>query len=220
MKEHSFIRVDVIYTDEEAPAAISSEKCGFIDGKLILKGRNFSQMPHGAAVEAVGYFSDGFVMIEGEVALSTESQLNIIVKKMGDKQERRSFLKVKTSIYTILSKAYSLGRSGRAYRINETILTKDLSLGGISFYSNRVLFKKQKIEIDFSSVLPGFKAEAEVLRKVRGSFLHKIKGAFKRYRYIYACRFRKISGEEERALCEFVFRTQLENRRILLKNGG
>jgi hypothetical protein len=159
-------------------------------------------------------------MIEGEVALSTEYQLNIIIKNMSGKQERRSFLKVKTGVNVALLRAFSLGKRCRAYRINETIYTKDLSLGGISFYSNRVLFKKQQIEIDFSPVIPNFKARAEVLRKERGSFLHKIRGAFKRYRYIYACRLLNVSGEEERALCQYVFRTQLENRRKLLKYGG
>lgn len=220
MRDITFIRVDVVYTDGETATAVSSEKINFTEGKLSLKGRNYSLIPHGSAVEGIGYLWDGFVMIEGEVALSTESQLNVIIKKMSGKQERRSFLKVRTGVNVVLSRAFSLGKSGRAYRINETIYTKDLSLGGISFYSNRVLFKKQQIEIDFGAVIPNFRARAEVLRKERGSFLHKVKGAFKRYRYIYACRLLEVSGEEERVLCEYVFRTQLENRRRLLKNGG
>lgn len=220
MKEYTFIRAEVIYTDGETTVAVTSEKCGFTDGKLSLKGKEFGKMPHGATVEAIGYVWDGFVIVEGEVALSTESQLNINVRKIGGKQERRSFLKVKVGVNAVLRKAFSLGRMRKAYKINETVLTKDLSLGGISFYSNRVLFKKQRIEIDMGLIIPGFSAQAEVLRKERGSYLHKIKGSFKRYRFIYACRLLKIGGEEERALCEFVFRTQLENRRKLLKNGG
>ncbi len=199
---------------------VSSEKCSFMDGKLSLKGRDFSLIPHGTEVEAVGYLTGGYVMIAGETALSTDAQLNINVVKISGKQERRSFLKVKAGLGATLTRAFSLGSSRRPYRINEAILTNDLSLGGISFYSNKVFLKKQKVEIDLSAAIPGYKAVAEVLRKEKGHFLHKIKGAFKRYRFLYACRFLNISGEEERALCEFVFRTQLENRRKLLKNGG
>jgi len=220
LKEAAFIRIDAVYTDGETAIAVSSEKVNFMEGKLSLKGRNFDLIPHGSAVECVGYLWDGFVMIEGEVALSTESQLNIVIKNMSGKQERRSFLKVRTGVNVVLTRAFSLGKRCKPYRINETVYTKDLSIGGVSFYSNRVLFKKQQIEIDFSAVIPNFKARAEVLRKERGSFLHKVKGAFKRYRYIYACRLLKVSGEAERALCEYVLRTQVENRRKLLKNGG
>lgn len=214
------MRVDAVYADGETAIAISSEKVTYMEGKLTLQGRDFTIIPHGSAVECVGYLWDGFVKIKGEVAISTESQLNIVIKDMSGKQERRSFLKVRTGVNVVLTRAFSLGRRCKPYRINETILTKDLSLGGVSFYSNRILFKKQQIEIDFSAVIPDLKVRAEVLRKERGSFLHKVRGAFKRYRYIYACRLLKVSGEAERALCAYVLRTQLENRKKLLKYGG
>ncbi len=206
MAGSSYIKMDVFYAEEEV--TVSSSSISAMGDRIILMGEDFGLIPHQSVVEAVGYLQDGIVFMKAKVTLSTRSQLNFNIIKTDDKQERRSFLKVKVLMNTKLLRAFSLGRNSKAFALNEPIQTRDISLGGIGFYCNRVLFKKQKVEIDFNMLRPGFIAQAEVLRKERGPF----RGG---YRFKYGCRFMNISGEEERVLCEFVFRTQIENHRKL-----
>lgn len=210
MTDKSFVKISVIYMEGEV--AISSEKIIAAGDRIILKGRDFGVIPHQSVVEIIGYLQDGIVLMEGKVTLSTESQLNVDLTRIHNKQERRSYLKVKTGKSAVLLKAFSLGRRNKAYAIDGRILIRDLSLGGVSFYANSILLKYQRVEIGFDIITPGFTAMAEVLRRQRGHF--------GKYRFLYACRFLNISGEMDRALCEFVFKTQLENRKKLLRNGG
>jgi hypothetical protein len=204
---NTFIKMNVFYAEEEV--TISSSNISAMGERIILMGEEFGLIPHQSIVEVVGYLQDGIVFMNAKVTLSTSSQLNFDIMKTNNKQERRSYLKVKVYMNSKLLRGFSLGRSGKVYAINEPIQTRDISLGGVAFYSNRTLFKRQKIELDFNMLKPGFIARAEVLRKERGPF----RGG---YRYKYGCRFLNISGEEERVLCEFVFRTQIENHRKLM----
>lgn len=198
--------MDVFFADGEV--TISSGNVNVEGGKVKLMGDDFGLIPHKSIVGVVGYLQDGIIYMNAKVTLSTASQLNIEIVKTDGKQERRSYLKVKVFMNSRLLRAFSLGRRGKGYLINEPIMTRDISLGGVAFYSSSVLFKNQKVELDFNVLKPGFIAQAEVLRKERGNF----RG---RYRFKYGCRFLNISGEEERVLCEFVFRTQIENHRKL-----
>jgi hypothetical protein len=198
--------MNVFYAEEEV--TVSSGNISINGSKIMLMGEDFGLIPHQSIVEVVGYLQDGIVYMNAKVTLSTTSQLNFEIVKTDGKQERRNFLKVKVYMNSRLLRAFALGRSGKGYLINEPIMTRDISLGGIAFYSNSVLFKKQKVELDFNILKPGFIAQAEVLRKERGPF----RGG---YRFKYGCRFQNISGEEERVLCEFVFRTQIENHKKL-----
>lgn len=205
--KNDFIKMNIFYPEDQT--TISSTGINFLGERVILLGEDFDLVPHQSVIEVVGYLQDGVVLMTGQVTLSTSSQLNFNVIKTDDKQERRSYLKVKVQLRTQLLKAFSLGRSSKSYAINETIQTRDLSLGGVAFYSNNRFFKKQKINIDFNSLKPGFIAKAEVLRKEKGPYKNG-------YRYKYGCHFMNIGAEEERVLCEFVFRTQIENHRRLM----
>lgn len=209
MDGRTYIKIDVYYAEEEV--TVSSGNITAQDERVTLLGEDFGLIPHKSIVEVVGYLQDGIVYMNAEVTLSTESQLNLIIHKTLDKQERRNYLKVKVFMNTKLVRGFSLGRNKKAFTINTPIQTRDISLGGIGFYSSRVLFKMQRIEIDLNMLKPGFIAQAEVLRKERGPF----RGG---YRFKYGCRFMNISGEEERVLCEFVFRTQIENHRKLMNH--
>lgn len=206
MADNSFIKISVFLADKKI--TVSSTNINVMANRIILRGEDFSLMPHQSAVEVIGYLQDGIVIMDGKVTLSTVSQLNLDILKSDGKQERRSFLKVKVQINAKLVKAFSLGKRARGYSIDEMIQTRDLSLGGVAFYSNHRLLKKQKVELDFNILKPGFIAQAEVLRREKGPF----RGG---YRFKYGCRFQDINGEEERVLCEFVFRTQIENHRRL-----
>lgn len=207
MAGNSFIKMDVFYPEEEV--TISSGNINAMGDRIILMGEDFGLIPHRSIVDVVGYLQDGVVFMSAKVTLSTSSQLNFEIIKSNEKQERRNYLKVKVYMNTRLLRGYSLGKRSKAYAINEAVQTRDLSLGGVAFFSNRILFKRQKIELDFNILKPGFIAHAEVLRKEKGPY----RGGF---RFKYGCRFLDISGEEERVLCEFVFRTQIENHRKLM----
>jgi hypothetical protein len=204
LADNSFIKISAFFEEEDV--SVTSATISTTGGKIILMGEDFGLIPHQKIVEVVGYLEDGIVFMKGKVTLSTRSQLNIEILKSDGKQERRSYLKVKVFMNAKLVRAFSLGRRRKPYVFNDQIQTRDLSLGGVAFYSNRTLFRKQRIEIDLNILKPGFIAQAEVLRRERGTF----RGG---YRFKYGCRFMNISGEEERVLCEFVFRTQIETRK-------
>ncbi len=209
MEEYgSFVKMSVFYGEDQT--TVSSSTISAMGERMILRGEDFELIPHQSIVDVVGYLQDGVVFMSGKVTLSTASQLNLDIIKIEDKQERRSYLKVKVYLETKLLRAFSMGKSNRSYSIGDTIHTRDLSLGGIAFYSNRVLLKKQKVTIDFNELKPEFIAQAEILRRESGWF----RGG---YRFKYGCRFLNIDGEEERVLCEFVFRIQLENHRKLMR---
>lgn len=203
----SYIKMSVFYS--EGQKTISSTSISVIDERIILRGEDFDILPHKSIVDIAGYLKDGVVFMSGRVTLSTESQVNLDIIKTDDKQERRTYLKVKADLKTKLLRAYSKGKSNRSYIVNETIQIRDISLGGVGFFSNRTLLKKQILEINLNDIKPGFTPRAQVLRKERGSF-----GV---YRYKYGCQFLNMSGEEERVLCEFVFKKQLENHRKLTR---
>lgn len=211
MIDYSFIKISVIYAEGKVTNISSNVKTE--GGRIFLKGDGFGLIPHQATVEVVGNTRDGVVFMEGKITLSTESQLNMDVIRIRSKEERRYYLKVRVYMPARVLRAFSLGKRKKPFEINESVHIRDLSLGGIAFYSNRTFLKKQQLEIDLNSLKPGFTALAEILRKEKGPF----RG---RYRFKYGCRLLNISGEEERVLCEFVFRTQLENRNKLLRNGG
>lgn len=205
---NNYIKMSIYYPENQT--TVSSARINMFGERITLLGQDFALVPHKSVVDVIGYLQDGVVLMNGKVTLSTPNQLNVNIIKTDDKQERRSYLKVKVQLKTKLLRAFSMGRSGKSYAVNEIIQTRDLSLGGVGFYSNRIFFKKQKISIDFSYIKPGFIAKTEILRKERGSFSNG-------YRFKYGCRFLNISSEEERVLCEFVFRTQLEGHKRLLQ---
>ncbi len=206
--QNNYIKMDIYYPEEDI--TVTSTNINTMDERVTAMGEDFELIPHQSIVDVVAYQEDGVVVISGQITLSTSSQLNFNIIKTDDKQERRNYLKVRTQIKTRLLKAYSMGRGHKPFVVDEAIVTRDVSLGGIGFYSNRVFFKKQQVNVDLSSIKPGFFANAEVLRKERGPYSNG-------YRFKYGCRFLPISGEEERVLCEYVFKTQLENHRKLMR---
>ena len=203
----SYLKMSVFYS--EGQKTISSSSISEMGERFILRGEDFELIPHKSIVDVAGYLKDGVIFMSGRVTLSTSSQINLDIIKTDEKQERRSYLKVKVDMKTKLLRAYSKGKINRSYAINEMIQTRDLSLGGIAFFSDRILLKKQKVTIDFNELKPGFIARAEILRRE--------KGPFGGYRFKYGCRLLDIGGEEERVLCEYVFKKQLENHKKLMR---
>ncbi len=203
----SYLKMSVFYS--EGQKTISSSSISEMGDRFILRGEDFDLIPHKSIVDIAGYLKDGVIFMSGRVTLSTSSQINLDIITSDEKQERRSYLKVKVDMKTKLLRAYSKGKINRSYAINEMIHTRDLSLGGIAFFSNRILLKKQKVSIDFNELKPGFIARAEILRRE--------KGTFQGYRFKYGCRLLDISGEEERVICGYVFKKQLENHKKLMR---
>jgi hypothetical protein len=207
-ENEEYVKVEILFLEVEN--TISSTNISSNEDRIIIFGEDFPQLPHGSVVDLVGYFEDGLVFMTGEISLATEYQINLRILKTNDKENRRKFIRVKAHNKIILLKAYSMGRCRKEYSINEVVETRDINLGGLGFYSNRRLLLKQKILMDFSFLKPGLHVEAMILRaeKNLGSL---------NYRYKYGCFFINRNSEEERIVCEYVFKMQIENhRRIML----
>ena len=207
-----FVKINIMYggETEENDVSISSMNVNADGERIFINGEGFGLIPHYSIVDVIGYFEDGLVIMSGQVSLSTESQINLNIIKTEDMQNRRKYIRVKLFKITNLVRAYSLGKNNKSYLINELIETRDVNLGGIGFYSNKRLFINQKIRLDFDFLKPGFEASAEILRIEKGWFSSK-------YKYKYGCAFLNKNSEEERTICEYVFRVQIENHNKAVK---
>lgn len=200
-----------IEVHNEEGVIVSSETVYSMDNRISLFGDELPVLPHHTLVEGFGYLEDGYIQMSGEITLSTETQLNIEIKEMGELNERRNYIKVKTKFKISLLRAYALGNSKKSLAVNESKETRDLSLGGVCFYSNRKFFKNQKLLIDFDHIKPNLITAVKVLRKDRD---YNQTG----YKYTYGCEFVDLDNEQQRAICEYVFRVQIENHNKKIDN--
>lgn len=208
METQTYKKVSIY--DEDFNVIVSAENISVNEGRLLLSGDGFPLIPHHTITEARGYTEDGVVPMKVEVTLSTEKQLNLDLIALSEQEERRAYLKVRTNIQATLLRSYSLGSQNRPMWRGESIQLRDISVGGLGIYADTVLLKDQKILLQLDAVAPGFTGEAIVLRR-------KKIGKGQQFRYRYGCRFLKLSHEQERALCEFVFKTQIENHKKMME---
>lgn len=196
--------------DGDGSVAASAENVSIKENRIILLGDDFRLMPHNTVVSVIAYNDDGILPIEAKITLSTSSQMNLDIVDLAHKTERRTYLKVRTNRKADLLRMYSLGKRGIALNIDEEVTLRDISVGGMCFYSNRVFFKNQRILIRLNDVKQDFICEALILRRQKGKFTEK-------YRNKYGCRFLGLNNEQQRALCEFVFKIQIENHKKMLE---
>ena len=197
-------KIDIVNCDNETVA--TSTDINVIENRIILHGNNFPLFPHDSATRVIGYLEDGIVTMEGVITLSIEKQLNIDIIESNEKNERRAYLKVRTEARAVVRKAFMGCRSGKGFIVNESIRLRDISVGGICFFSNKVFFVKQRLYIDLHEIRKGLIVKALVLRKQR-------EGYRAGFRYRYACRFVGLNNVEQRIICEYVFKTELENHK-------
>jgi len=202
MSEGKYIKVDVYSVDREV--ILSSKNYSIEGNRIILKGDHLPKMEHKAVIKAVGYLEDGIVMMEGKVTISTEMQINIEILDKQEKEDRRQSIKVRTEFRSRILKAYRSGKSRKGLLINEEMEARDISIGGICFYSNRIFLKGQIIYLEFNQGKTPFVLEAEVVRKEQ----EKVKRG---YKYRYGCRFINMTNHQQEIICEYIFKKELEN---------
>lgn len=199
----TFIKVDIY--DNEQKIILSSNQVTIYENRISLFGTFPVLLSHGMWVDATGFLDDGFISFTGRVSLSVESQINLTEIKLGQKLDRRNFLKVKVPFEGVLLMGYELVNGKKTLLTDEEIKIRDISVGGIGFYFNKSLIKKQKILLRLDSVREGFVAEAIVLRK------EKIR--YENHKFRYGCRFLSLDNIQQSILCKYVFKTQLESRK-------
>lgn len=195
-------KVDIV--DADCRILISSVNVNVDKERIILHGDGFPVLAHNTFTKAIGYMKNGVVAMEGTVSLSIESQLNLDVIRKSEKTDRRSYLKVKTDAeVNILATFTSMGKG---LRIGENVRLRDISVGGICFFSDRVYFIKQGLYIELGEIRKGLIVKAVVLRRDKERPLSG-------FRYRYACKFSELSNLGQRLICEYVFKMELENYR-------
>jgi len=200
-QKDTFKKIDIF--SEDKGIIISSHNIHTEGDRITLFGEDFELISHQTIVEVIGYFEDGVILMHGLITLSTSSQLNITIVSTDKKRERRNYLKVKTKQKINILRAFAMGNSNKSMIVHETVLTRDLSLGGICFFSNRTFFINQKLLFDFNFLKARFIAEGLVLRKERQNYRTD-------YRYKYACKFINLNSEHQRVLCEYVYKIQID----------
>ena len=201
-------KIDILDVNDKT--LISSEKLRAVENRIFVFGDDFIVFDHGTKLKAIVYLEDGLIMATGIVTLSTEYQINIDIINYGNKNDRRKYLKVRTDFQTNLFKTYKHANERTGRLINEKIRIRDLSVGGICFYSNQLIFRKQHIMIDLYPVKRNIIVKATIIRR------EQIRDGS--YKYRYGCRFVNLNSEQERAICEYVFRVQIENHKSQQSN--
>ncbi|MGI6731884.1 MAG: PilZ domain-containing protein [Anaerovoracaceae bacterium] len=189
--------------DENQEVMVQSLNISHDDGRITLFGKDFRLLDHQKVVEAIGYSDQGVSPIKGKITLSTENQLNLEILHIGEQKERRNYLKVRADINGILLKARALGKSTKSFNFNSPIRVRDISLGGIGFYSNHRLLKGQKVVFRLDEISKGLTVEGEILRIKKEDYKRG-------YGFRYGCRFFPMNHKNEQLLCEYIFKKEIE----------
>ncbi len=198
-----YIKIEIISKD--CDSSFISSNFTIEDKRLILHGEGFPILDRASTVKAVGQSKDGIVLMEGFVTLSIEKQMNINITHFGEKKDRREYLKVRTDIKARVQRSF-MGENKRGLIVDKQIQLRDISLGGISFFSNQIFFVNQKLYICLKELHEGLVVKALVLRKEK-------EGTFSDFRYRYACKFLGLDNLGQRVICEHVFKMEIENYR-------
>jgi hypothetical protein len=183
------------------------------DGKqLVLKGSDFIRIPSRTEVAAEVCYPDGIQHLSCEVTFSMPTQINLdVIAENDSKIDRRSTFKVRTSFETMVMRMYSLGEMHRRMKIEAPIRVRDLSGGGIGFFSNNIFFEKQQIVVDMSILKPDMHINFQVLRREKPK--PRVKEGIRvfrlPFRFSYGARAVRMTAEQERLVMEYIFKTQL-----------
>lgn len=199
-KKLKFKKVDVIDRDEKLLA--SSEEVSFSDNRITLHGYDFPVIDHDTRVKILGYFEDGIMPVNGKITLSIETQMNLEIIKSDGKHDRRAYLKVQTDMKAAIKRTYSTGSRGKCLLVNDKVEVRDISAGGICFYSDKIYFVRQKLEISLYELRKDLLVKAVILRKHREYYKPG-------YRYRYGCEFIEVNNVQQRVIFEYVFKIQL-----------
>ena len=200
----NYKKIDVM--DPDFTMLVTSTDVAMENNKIMLHGDDFPLFDRESVVKIIGYLNDGVTAMEGVVTLSIDKQLNIDVTKKSETKDRRSYLKVRTDASATVRKVCFGEKSGRIMHLDEKVKLRDISVGGICFFSDRVFLAKQRIYLDLHEIKEGLNVQAQVLRKQRENRRYA-------YRYRYGCRFIGLSNLNQRIICEYVFKKELENYR-------
>lgn len=198
----NYIKVDLYSVDQEI--ILSTKNCSVEGNRVMLKGIDLPKIEHRTLIRAIGYLRDGIVIMEGMVTISTDLQINLEILDLSETEERRQNIKVKAEFKSKIIKAYRNRISKREMIVDDVIQTRDVSVGGICFYSNRRFFRNQTIFFEFNQGTRPFAAEAIVLRKEtdHGNL---------EYQYKYGCRLINLTESQQQRICEYVFKIEIEN---------
>jgi hypothetical protein len=209
--EKGLVKVDVSKLDEGIH--VSSENVVMRGSRLILRGRNLREIPHQTQVDIIAYFENGVQFMWGTVTLSIPTQLNVeILSVSGKREERRRNLKVRTSFDARVAAMYSLGDKRRRMSMDVDVRVRDLSLGGAGFFCDHPFFRRQVLLLDMGFLRKGLIVTFQILRKDRivgeagenGIVIPMID-----YRFRYGGRILRVNAEQERIICEYVFKVQI-----------
>lgn len=188
---------------------IISESISRDGDRLILSGESLPLLDHGIQVDLACYSEEGLRFMKGKVTLSTPYQVNLTIIHEDETEDRRNFIRVKAHDKIRVIRGFSKGKLVKPFRIDETTQMRDINIGGIGLYSNRRLLKKQAFELDFGFLKKDLTIRARVLRIERMEIPLG-------YRFKYGCAFDFRNPEEERLVCEYVFKVQIQNHRKAL----
>jgi hypothetical protein len=200
-KDTKLAKVDILDQNDNP---LASATIITIDGsRLMLHGEGFPLLPGNSAIKAVGYSGDGMLIMEGFISLSMEEQLNLDISGSEMRTDRREYFKVKTNEPATVRFA-RMPNQRLGFLCSDRIRLRDLSLGGLCFYSNRTYFPDQILRIELDTIGAGLELNIQLLRKVTEQ--RRIG-----YRYRYAGRFADADAAQQRILCEHIFKTELIN---------
>ncbi len=183
---------------------ITSTDINVIGNRIILHGIGFPLLDRNTDVDITGYCDEGLIEMQGTITLSIGKQVNINVNTVEGINDRRTYLKVRCDAEATILSAYMKNRGGKIFFREDRIILRDISAGGLCFFSDKIYFIKHKLLIELHGVAEDLKVNAIILRKQKE---YRVPG----FRYRYACKFVGLNRVDERKIFEYTFRKELEN---------
>lgn len=193
-----------IITATNKQFSLQNSVTGHGDMLLIIKGRGLPEVDAGNEVDVIAHMKSGErVKYTSFVTISTDSQLNVVIKTLNSKvmEERRRYYKVDADINCIIN---SIERGGKKITSQKPPIAKikDFNIGGIFLCICEE--QLQKADILMLTILMEKKnvdIKAEIIR-VQTNAAGDVVG--------YGCRFINTTPAVEETFAKYVFRVQLD----------
>lgn len=195
-------KVGLVHPD--SGIVVTSTEINVIGSRIILHGAGFPLLDRNTNVNVTGYCDEGLIEMQGIITLSIGEQININISTVEEINDRRTYLKVRCDAEATILSAYMKNRGGKTFFKEDSIILRDISAGGICFFSEKFYFIKHKLLIELHGVAEDLKVNAIILRKQKE---YRVPG----FRYRYACKFVGLNRVDERKIFEYTFKKELEN---------
>lgn len=193
---------------DEAPLAVSYEVTMKTDDDgyehIILKNFSTENLVEGRTVQLLCFTEKGVQSITASTSFITQNvQANFRVIERGEVNERRNNVKVPVALSGQIIGHYE-DALYKPLRIPLRVSIRNLSVGGMMFFTNDPLTVNDKYKLNFEVERLSIDVDFTIIRQDVTDLENT---------YVYGARFGTMSDEVDAHLCNYIYRIQIEEHR-------